>query len=212
MVSLLSFLCICFGSTSDADGCRGPQPDDVFREYLWTNADGDAGGALRVGGRAGYGGGPIALPHQFDLEHAIRAEVVLEKLLCHDGTRGLEISFNNHAWIAVPEASGIPEPQWEYMHCTYPVASVPLEQLKPGDGNEVRLRVSDEHPWNWPQNLIYGVHVRIYYDAAKKEHPTGRLISPKAGTALGTDVLLQAEASSRTAPSAGSISWVTTRT
>jgi hypothetical protein len=60
----------------------------------------------------------------------------------------------------------------------------------------VRLRVSDEHPWNWPQNLIYGVHVRIYYDAAKKPHPTGRLISPRAGTALGTDVLLQAEASS----------------
>ena len=199
MLNSFSLLCILLASASGsdaADGCRGPRPGDVFREYLWTNAEGDAGGSLRVGGRVGYGGGSIASPHQFDLEHAVRAEVVLEKLLCHDGTRGLEISFNNHAWIAVPEASGIPEPQWEYMHCTYPVVAVPLEQLKPGDGNRVRLRVSDEHPWNWPQNLIYGVHVRIYYDAAQKPHPTGRLISPKAGTALVTDVLLQAEASS----------------
>lgn len=28
-----------------------PQPGDVFREYMWWKTDGDAGGALRVGGR-----------------------------------------------------------------------------------------------------------------------------------------------------------------
>jgi hypothetical protein len=74
---------------------RRPQPGDVFREYLWTNAGGDAGGALRVGGRVGYGGGPVALPHAFDLEHALRAEIVLEKLLCHDGkmVHGMELNW-----------------------------------------------------------------------------------------------------------------------
>jgi hypothetical protein len=56
----------------------------------------------------------------------LRAEVVIEKLLCHDGTRGLTIPINGHAAIAVPEAAGIPEPQWEYQHFTYPVAPVPL--------------------------------------------------------------------------------------
>ncbi len=30
-----------------------PQPGDVFREYTWWKTDGDAGGALRVGGREG---------------------------------------------------------------------------------------------------------------------------------------------------------------
>ena len=177
-------------------GRAGPQPGDVFREYLWTHAGGDAGGSLRVGGRVGYGGGPVEFPHEFDLEHALRAEIILEKLLCHDGTRGLAISVNNHAWIDAPEASGIPEPQWEYMHHTYPVVAVPLTQLKAGGGNQVRLRVSDEHPWKWPQNLIYGIHTRIYYDAAKKPHPTGRLVSPQPDTALGTKFALEAAAQS----------------
>ena len=77
----------------------GPQPGDVFREYVWTNQGGDAGGALRVGGRLDYGEGPIPLPHALDLDHAVRAEIVLEKLLCHDGTRGLAISVNSNACI-----------------------------------------------------------------------------------------------------------------
>lgn len=175
---------------------RGPQPGEVFREYLWTNVGGDANGALRVGGRVGYGGGPIALPHAFDLEHALRAEIVLEKLLCHDGTRGLAISVNSNTWMEVPEAPGIPAPQWEYMHHTYPIVPVPLAQLRPTADNQVRLRVSDEHPWNWPQNLIYGIHFRIYYDPAKKPHPTGRLVTPARGAALGRQVTLEAEASS----------------
>jgi hypothetical protein len=172
-----------------------PQPGDVFREYLWTNTDGDAGGALRVGGRVGYGGGPLPLPHVFDLEHATRAEIVVEKLLCHDGTRGLAISVNNHAWLEVPSAPAIPEPQWDYQHHFYPIVPVPLSHLHTAD-NRFQMRVSDEHPWKWPQNLVYGVHFRIYYDATKKPHPTGRLVAPQPGSVLGTEVKLAAEASS----------------
>jgi hypothetical protein len=173
-----------------------PRPGDVFREYLWTNEKGNAGGALRVGGKVGYGGGPIALPQQFDLHDATKAEVVIEKLLCHDGTRGLAISINDNAWIEVPEAPGIPAPQCEYQHHIYPVVAVPLEQLRPTADNQFRLRVSDEHPRKWPQNLIYGVHVRIYYDAAKRAHPAGRLTSLRPGKALGTKVELAVEATS----------------
>jgi len=173
-----------------------PKPGDVFREYLWTNRGGDAGGSLRVGGRLDYGGGPIELPHAFDLQDATCVEIVIEKLLCHDGTSGLAVSVNGHDWIEVPEAGGIPEPQWEYQHHIYPVVPVPLEQLKPGRGNQFRIKVSKEHPWRWPQNLIYGVHFRVYYDAARKAHPTGRLVSPTAKAALGAEVELQAEASS----------------
>jgi hypothetical protein len=173
-----------------------PKPGDVFREYRWTKADGDAGGALRVGGRLGYGGGAVALPQELDLTDAMRAEVVIEKLLCHDGTRGLAISINNNAWIDVPEASGIPQPPWNYQHHIYPVVPVPLDQLHSGGGNQFRLKVSDEHPRNWPQHLIYGVHVRIYYDPARKSHPAGRLVSPVSGAVLGTKVELEAAATS----------------
>jgi hypothetical protein len=173
----------------------GPKPGDVFREYLWTNLSGDAGGALRVGGRVGYGGGPVELPHRFDLDHAIAAEVVIEKLLCHDGTRGLAISINDHDWVPVPEAGGIPAPQWDHMHHIYPVVPVPLEQLKV-EGNQFRMKVEDEHPWDWPQNLIYGVHFRVYYEAAEKSAPVGRLIRPERGETLGTEVVIEAEVSS----------------
>lgn len=173
-----------------------PQPGDLFREYRWTNRSGDAGGSLRVGGRLDYGGDPIHLGHHMDLDHALRAEVVVEKLLCHDGTHGLAISVNHHGWITLPEATGIAKPQWEYQHHTYPVVSIPLEQLKAGSDNQFRLKVDEEHPWQWPQNLIYGVHFRVYYDSQIKPHPTGRLISPLDNSKLGTSVRLQAEASS----------------
>jgi hypothetical protein len=178
----------------------GPEPGDVFREYRWANRDGDAGGSLRVGGQLDYGGGPITLPHEIDLQHAVRAEVVLEKLLCHDGTQGLAISVNDHEWIPVPEAVGIPKPQWDYQHHTYPVVAVPLQQLAAGTENQFRLRVSDQHPWNWPQHLIYGVHFRVYYDPVKKPHHAGRLISPSAGAQLGVQVDLQVQASSPQEP------------
>jgi hypothetical protein len=62
------------------------------------------------------------------------------------------------------------------------------------------MRVSDEHPWDWPQHLIYGVHVRIYYDADRKPHPTGRLVLPRAREALGAQVELAAEPESANDP------------
>jgi hypothetical protein len=170
-----------------------PVPGDVFREYCWYNEKGDAGQALRVGGKQGqfhpdrgsahgYINAPIELPHEFDLEDATKAEVVIEKILCHDGTQGLAIRVNNHEWIPVPECENIPEPQWEYQHHTYPTVPIPLDQLKKGKGNTFQMRVSPEHPWGWPQNLINGVHFRIYYDPAIKPYPMGHVVlSPEEG-------------------------------
>ncbi len=107
-----------------------PFPGDLFREYTWTNRDGDAGGSLRVGGRVGYGGGPIEWPFEVDLEHAIRAEVVLEKLLCHDGTRGLALRVNDQEWLEVPEIDTIPAPAWKYQSFSFPVVALPLSHLR----------------------------------------------------------------------------------
>jgi len=168
-----------------------PAPGEVFREYTWYAETGDAGQALRVGGKQGqyhpdrgsahgYVNAPVELPHEFDLQFATRAEVVIEKILCHDGTRGLALRVNDHDWIEVPECVHIPVPQWAYQHHTYPVVPIPLEQLKRGMGNTFQMRVAPEHPWNWPQSLINGVHFRIYYDAAKKAHATGRIVLAQA--------------------------------
>jgi hypothetical protein len=182
-----------------------PVPGDVFREYMWYNKDGDAGQALRVGGKHGqehpdrgwahnYINAPVRLEHDLDLQWAVKAEIVIEKILCHDGTRGLAIQVNGRDWLEVPEAKTIPYPQWDYQHHSYPVVSIPLSHLKQGVGNEFRMRVSPEHPWKWPQNLIYGVHFRIYYDVAKKPHPTGDILTPTSGETIGRSVILTARA------------------
>lgn len=188
-------------------GSSRPTPGDVFREYLWWNEQGDAGGSLRVGGKEGqehpdrgwahgYINAPVVLPQDFDLEHAIRVEVVIEKILCHECTRGLAIEINGNPWISVPEAEAIAYPQWEYQHHIYPAVPVPLSFLKKGLGNQFRMRVDPEHPWKWPQNLIYGVHFRVYYDPAKKPHPTGKITSLESGAKLGRSVRLEVEATS----------------
>ncbi|MCU0914986.1 MAG: hypothetical protein MUC88_10535, partial [Planctomycetes bacterium] len=186
-------------------GRSQPVPGDVFREYTWWNEKGDAGGSFRVGGRHGdeypdrgwahdYINAPVTLGYEFDLDQAIRAEVVIEKILCHDSTRGLAIEVNGNSWIRIPEAEAIPYPQWEYQHHIYPVVAVPLAFLKSGPGNRFRLRVSPESSWKWPQNLIYGVHFRVYYDAAKKPHPMGTIASLKPGAKLGRSVGLELSA------------------
>lgn len=196
---------------SHTAGYAQPMPGDVFREYMWWNERGDAGGALRVGGKHGqehpdrgwahgYINAPIVLDHAFDLEHATKAEVVIEKILCHDGTKGLAIQINGTDWIVVPEAKKIPQPQWEYQHHIYPTLPVPLSCLKSGKGNEFRMRVDPEHSWKWPQNLIYGVHFRIYYDPARKPHPTGAITSLRSGATIGRTVPLRCDARSPNGP------------
>ena len=184
-----------------------PAPGDVFREYYWYHETGDAGQALRVGGKQGqyhpdrgsahgYVNAAIELPHEFDLQDAVRAEVVIEKVLCHDGTRGLAIRVNDCDWIDVPECTSIPTPQWDYQHHTYPTVPVPLAQLKRGMGNTFQMKVAAEHSWNWPQNLINGVHFRVYYDSEKKAHPTVRIVSVQAEGPPQEAVALEVEARS----------------
>ena len=207
-------ICIVVSVTALVSGVASaqPRPGDVFREYLWYNEKGDAGQTLRVGGKKGevhpdrgsahdYINAPVTLDHAFDLEHATKAEVVIEKILCHDGTKGLAIQINEGQWIVVPESPAIPQPQSDYQHHTYPVVPAPLSDLKAGTGNQFRMRVAPEHVWDWPQNLINGVHLRIYYDASKKSHPSGEIISPKAGERIRRDKAeLMAQAQSPNGP------------
>ena len=190
-----SWLFVVIMMISTGEAFSQPAPGDVFREYMWYKEDGDAGGSLRVGGRSGFEGS-IRLEHDFDLEHAIKAEVVIEKILCHDNTTGLAIQINDGDWIYIPEPAAIPVPQWAYQHHFYPTVRIPLSGLKPGIHNTFCMKVDTKHPWNWPQNLIYGVHFRIYYDAAQKPHPAGRITRPQSGGTIGRSFVLTVDANS----------------
>ena len=130
---------------------------------------------LRVGGRLDYQinadhfpadrhqDGYIPFDRYVELQQAIRAEVVLEKIGSHEDTRNLRISINQNPFIVIPEAQGIPQPQSDYMYHFYPVAEIPLDHLKQGLENGFKLEVDTTQRWNWPQHLIYGVILRIYY-------------------------------------------------
>lgn len=185
-----------------------PVPGDVYREYTYTNTYGDAGGAIRVGGKKGvsypdrgsdfgYVNAWVEFPHQLDLTDATRAELVVEKILSHNGTKDLAVQWNESEWMSLPEPKAIPLPRQNYYHHAGITIPVPLAELRArGEQNRFRMRVSPQHDWNWPQHLVYGVHLRVFYDAEKKTHVTAKLTSPVSGEAMGQNVPLAIEISS----------------
>lgn len=170
-----------------------PAPGDLFKEYFWFNEWGDCNGALRVGGKLDYkkkgmvvnyqAEGLIQPPFQVDLDRAIRAELVLEKMLCHEGTKGLRVSINGKKYIKVPESPHIPRPQSDYAHHYNAIVPLDLSDLKQGNENTFSFEVDTAGHW-WPQNLVYGFILRIYYepDVLKRR---GRITYPKTGATLG---------------------------
>lgn len=172
MKSLFSLLVFAAGLQLLAQ----PGPGDLFREYVWLpEMVAEQGKFLRVGGRLDYKTGTAHFPaeqHQdgyisllqdIELQNAIKAEMVVEKLGSHEDTKNLRVSVNRHPSIVFPPAGGIPEPESDYMHHHYPVVQIPLDHLKEGTGNSFRFDVDSIQRWSWPQNIIYGVILRIYY-------------------------------------------------
>ena len=186
-----------------------PQPGDVFRDYHWLpNMAKESNKFLRVGGRLDYQtntdhfpanahkDGFIPLNQTLDLNGAVKAEVIVEKVLSHEGTRGLSIQINQGEWLLVPEADSIPEPAYDYMHHFNPVVAVPLDYLNGGENNSFRFKVDTTHYWNWPQNLLYGVTFRIYYDDPSpftSSDSTLQITADETGFRLSLDTQSSAE-------------------
>ena len=180
-----------------------PQPGDLFREYIWIPemVKSENGRFLRVGGKLDYQinqdhfpidrhqDGYILIERFVELQGAVKAEVVLEKIGSHEDTKNLRISINRNPFMVVPEAQGIPEPQSDYMYHFYPVVDIPLDQLNLGIDNAFKLEVDTAQRWNWPQHLIYGVILRIYYDQEALPEAV-RLSGVEPQQALGETVKL----------------------
>ena len=125
----------------------GGKGDYINESGLWANLK--------------FEGKNIPLDLNRDLNDAIKAEVTIEKVLCHDRTKNLRISVNNHKEIVFLESEAIPEPQDLYAHHFYPTVEVPLNYFSSGNSNYFSLPVDTNIAC--PQNLIYGVIFRIYY-------------------------------------------------
>lgn len=163
--------------------CSQPKPGDYFRDYTWTTPDGEGNSQfLRIGGKFDYRIQPedypdlklnrekIFINHSIDLNNAIKTEIVIEKVLCHDGTKNLRIALNGGKQYIFPESPAIPEPQEFFMHHFCSTLELPLTEFKQGNENYFSLEVDSIHPWNWPQNLIYGVICRVYYKNPDQAH------------------------------------------
>lgn len=161
-----------------------PAPGDIFREYTWATPENANEKFLRVCGDGFYfdatrkgeelfpegfiKDGWFTLPQSIDLTDAVRAEVLIERMLCHDGTTGLAVKFNNGNWHVLPDAANIPQPQSEYLYHYYPIVILPLNELKNGDNaNKFRFTVKEGQRFGMPQNMVYGMVVRIYYEKLK---------------------------------------------
>jgi hypothetical protein len=194
IILTFAFVCMVCASVTGQ-----PSPGDLFREYTWYNEVNDCGGALRVGGKIDYrvsenavpyrGNGEIQPEFDVDLHGAVKAELVIEKMLCHAGTVGLRVMINGQEPVPVPEPAHIPEPQSSYAHHFNQVAAVELSMLKEGKENSFVFEVDTTGHW-WPQNLIYGMVLRIYYEPALWTE-RGEITSPVPGAVLEEPVSIK---------------------
>ncbi|PHI19372.1 hypothetical protein CEQ90_13535 [Lewinellaceae bacterium SD302] len=162
------------------------EPGSLYKEYQWvTPEDGEA--FLRVGGRYGYTeqpgklpaeleqNGRLLLPASVDLKMAIRAEVTIERVQSHEDTKGLEISWNDNRFRPFGLPKDLPDPADEYMFHTDQTLTIPVAELNGGKENYFAMKVDTAQRWDWPQNLIYGLTLRIYYAPQKSTLAVPRL-------------------------------------
>lgn len=160
-----------------------PKPGDIFRDYVWVTPE-NTQKFLRVIGDGDYRSpvhktnelskeliknGWITIDEKVDLDKAIKAEIQIEMLLSHDATTGLAVKLNNNkTWHYFRMPDAIPEPKATYLQHNYPTISIPLDEIVESNANKLRFRVDSLQRFGMPQNIIYGVRLRIYYNKNKK--------------------------------------------
>ncbi len=168
----------------------GPQPGDIYREYALHN--GGASDWRVTDPNATAERAKVYLPNPIlslaidDMEHAVRAEVVLDRWGGHAGTKDKQIRFNGNDWITLPELTTTPEgsePEQFYSQDN-PIVAVSLKDLKQGVNTlEGGIGPRNAGHW-WGQWGMYSAILRIYYAPEKKKYATGKIISPAADATL----------------------------
>ena len=181
---------------------RGPQPGDIYREYTVTMHSGNDWRVTDPDAADFHEASLEFLPNPVlhfvidDLEHAVRAEVLLDRWGGHTGTSGKRIRVNAHEWIPLPELTTTPDGHDPtcYMYQDNPIIEVSLDDLKEGENTLEGLAGEQTcHSFDWGQWGWYGVIFRIYY-SEEKEHPTGEIVSPVPGENLDENPIISVSA------------------
>ncbi len=153
---------------------------------------------------------PLEFPADIGLENATRAEIAMEIANQHMGFEGMAIRLNGNQWypISFPELSPKDPSPSLWFHQWYPTRPVALTDLKSGKGNVFEMRIGPKcfdgtSPLNGKEPLkpwapVCGVTMRVYYDPARKPHPTGKVLTPVAQSTIGLFAELEASANSAT--------------
>ena len=133
-----------------------------------------------------------------DLEHAIRAEVLLDRWGGHRGTVNKRIRFNHNDWIIVPELEDVPDPirPENLMFQDNPVVAVPLEHLREGT-NTLEADCDEKGGFGWGQWGIYSIVIRVFYDATakgKEYQIHGEIVSPDNDQSISDHPQIEIEA------------------
>lgn len=171
-----------------------------IKEFTWTpSMVSDDGKFLRVGGKLDYAINPdhfppsahkdgwITLSKNIDLDQAVSAELIVERVQSHGGTTGLQVCLDGERWHSVPNPSRIPGDARNYMFHHNARIPIDLSELN-SDSIRFKFKVDSIHPWNWSQNLVYGVVLQIRYAKTMQALPT---VTLESGKDLTDQVILQ---------------------
>jgi len=198
----------------------GPKPGDVYREYIFsasTIKDWQVTDPNATAPRPRADDLPNDLLHFWipTLEHAVRAEVMLDRWGGHAGTTAKRIRFNPGVWlpkeekaklrpgrspenwgkwILVPELQTTPEGEHpeNFVYQDNPIVEVPLDQLRDGP-NFIQADCSTLGNGGWGKWGFYGVILRIYYDPEQVAHPEARISNPATGETIEYSAEVQIE-------------------
>jgi flagellar hook assembly protein FlgD len=200
MAVLVSFI-LLYPPSSKAQFGGGPQPGEVYREYVKTIQPGIK--TWRVTDpNASNPGSPGNSPSDFlpnyvhsinisDYSNVKRVEVIIDAWGGHVGTTGKKMKFNNSSWITIPELNTTPTSGQCYAQQVTYVINVPVSHLKQGTNTFQGTSGGQTcYNFNWGQWGWYGIIVRVYYNGGKGQ-TTGSISSISNGGTFKDNPVIQ---------------------
>jgi len=170
----------------------------IYREYSYTKRWGESDPCATHPWAQRYRKRAEKVLEGIDLKKAVKAELRVEYWGGHIGTGEQKFRVNNNDWIYIPQPENTPTDPACYYRTVLgnPPVEIPLEHLKSGS-NVFQFTAGSQIKYNfgWGWYHIYCFTLRVYYDRSKP-HPTGRIIFPYAGAAIGDKAVTAASAQS----------------
>jgi len=187
-VKTILFLSMAVILSLHSEAGSNPKPGDVFRRITFVPDGGQIPVCMPNGTTGDFCRDRYIFHHDLgDLSQVKRIELSVEYWGGHIGTSQQDVRINDNNWIPLPQPKHTPTDP----HCYFrtllgnPMIDIPLHQFKPGV-NEFEFRAGPQVCYDFNNGFywIYSYTLFIYYDDAKP-HPTGHIMRPKPGAAIG---------------------------